>query len=277
MILVTGSTGHVGGELLRALVAGGRPVRGLVRSEAAALPEGVVRAVGDLNVPESLRSALTGVDGLFMMPGYPAGVLAEAAEAGVERVVLLSGGSAVHATDTDNAVSQYMISSEEAVTSSGLDWTILRPTYFMSNTFEWAPQLRAGDVVRAPFADTSVAAIDPLDIAAVAAEVLVGDGHAGQAYRITGPESLLPAERLARLARVLGRELRFEAEPDDEAWARMSAAMPEKYVRAFFSFYVDRTLDESEVLGTVADVTGRPARTFDQWAGVHADAFTRGA
>jgi uncharacterized protein YbjT (DUF2867 family) len=272
MILVSGATGHVGGELVRALAASGQPVRGLVRSETAALPDGVERAVGDLNAPDSLRGPLTGVDGLFLLAGYPDGVLAEAAKAGVEHVVLLSGGSAVSA-DTDNAVSQYMIASEAAVTSSGLAWTILRPSAFMSNTLEWVPQLRAGDVVRAPFADVGIAVIDPFDIAAVAAEALVGDGHAGQAYRLSGPETLLPAERLARLGGVLGRDLRFEAEPNDEAWARMTAAMPEKYVRAFFSFYVDHTLDESAMLDTVATVTGRSPRTFDQWAAAHADAF----
>jgi hypothetical protein len=78
---------------------------------------------------------------------------------------------------------------------------------------------------------------------------------------------------VAVLAGVLGRALRFEAQPDDEARSEMSAAMPPEYVDAFFSFYADGTLDESPVLPTVHELTGRPPRTFEQWARAHADAF----
>jgi len=39
------------------------------------------------------------------------------------------------------------------------------------------------------------------------------------------------------------------------------------------SFFADGKLDESAVLPTVEDVTGRPPRSFEQWARAHADAF----
>ena len=84
------------------------------------------------------------------------GVLAEVRGAGVERVVLLSGSSAASG-DTGNAVSAYMIRSEDAVRESGVPFTILRPFGFMSNALRWRDQLRAGDVVREPFADVAVA------------------------------------------------------------------------------------------------------------------------
>ncbi|WP_246106676.1 hypothetical protein [Pseudonocardia kunmingensis] len=118
-----------------------------------------------------------------------------------------------------------------------------------------------------------VAMIDPADIAAVAATALVADGHEGRVYALSGPESLLPADRVRVLGEVLGRDLRFEAQSDDEAWTEMTARMPEPYVRAFFDFYVDGALDESPVLPTVEEVTGRPPRTFADWARAHADAF----
>jgi hypothetical protein len=72
---------------------------------------------------------------------------------------------------------------------------------------------------------------------------------------------------------VLGRDLRFEAQSDADARAEMSAAMPEEYVDGFFSFFADGKLDESEVLPTLQEVTGRPPRSFEQWATRHADAF----
>jgi len=143
----------------------------------------------------------------------------------------------------------------------------------MSNALEWADQLRSGDVVTAPFAGVRTAQIDPLDIAAVAAAALTTDAHEGRSYRLSGPESLLAADRVAILAHVLGRELRLEPQPDEEAYADMSARMPTEYVDAFFSFFVDGTLDESEVLPTVEEVTGRPPRTFADWAAAHAGAF----
>jgi len=275
MILVTGAAGNVGGEVVRALLDGGQQVRGLTRDGiATGLPAAAERAVGDLDRPDTLGPALDGASGMFLLPGYRdmPGVLAMAGRSGVERVVLLSGGSAGNG-DLTNAVSRYMIRSEEAVRGSGLAWTILRPSAFMSNAFRWLPQLRADDAVRAPFAGVRTAVTDPADIAAVAAVALISGGHDHATYRLTGPESLLPAEQVDILARVLGRPLRFEAQPNDEARKEMTAAMPADYVDAFFRFYVDGELDESMVLPTVPQITGRPARTFEQWARAHAGAF----
>ena len=212
------------------------------------------------------------------MTGSSRGIGAEIARlfaqegAGVAHVVLLSGSSVV-ASDLNNAISRYMIRSEAAVRESGLPWTFLQPSSFMSNTFQWVSQLRASDVVRAPFPRVRVAMIDPYDIAAVAATVLSSQGHAGQSYRLTGPESLLPADRVHILAKVLGRELRFEGQSDAEARAEMNSTMPAEYVDAFLSFFAEGKLDESHVLPTVQEVTGRPPRTFEQWARAHADAF----
>ena len=61
--------------------------------------------------------------------------------------------------------------------------------------------------------------------------------------------------------------------PALEARAEMSQSTPAQYVDAFFRFYVDGTLDESRVLPTVRDVTGRPPRSFAQWAAAHAADF----
>jgi uncharacterized protein YbjT (DUF2867 family) len=278
MILVAGATGNVGAELVRALAGAGEPVRALSRNpDPATAPAGVQAVSGDLNRPESLRDALTGVRAVYLLSGYQdmPGLLAEIARAGAGHVVLQSGSSAV-SEDTSNAISRYMISSETAVRASGLAWTILRPHSFMSNMLQWAPQLRAGNVVRGPFPEVAVTAIDPYDIAAVAARVLLArqpSEHDGQIYRLTGPEPLRPADRVRILGTVLGRDLRFEGQPDAEARAEMSAAMPPEYVEAFFTFFSDGKLDESVVYPAVREVTGRPPRTLGQWARDHAAAF----
>jgi uncharacterized protein YbjT (DUF2867 family) len=195
MILVTGASGNVGAEVTRTVLAAGHEVRALSRqSSAQGIPAGAEIVAGDLNDRSSLRPAFAGADAVFLLAGYPdvAGLLADMRAAGVGRVVLLSTG-AVAGGDLDNDVVRFNVVSEAAVRDSGLDWTVLRPSGFMSNTLQWIPQLRAGDVVRESFADVPIAMIDPFDIAAVAALTLTSDGHNQSSYRLTGPGSLLPA------------------------------------------------------------------------------------
>jgi uncharacterized protein YbjT (DUF2867 family) len=275
MMLVTGATGTVGGEVVRALTDAGEDVRALTRGSASsALPTGVEGVAGDLNRPETLGTALAGVRGVFLLAGYDdmPGVLAEIGRAGVEHVVLLSSGATIGGK-MSNAVARYHILSDRAVRESGVPWTILQPSGFMSNALRWVPQLQAGDVVRAPFPGVRVAAIDPYDIAAVAALALLSTGHDGRSYLLTGPESLLPADQVRVLGAVLGRDLRFEGQSDEEARAEMSSTMPAEYVDAFLRFNVDGEFDDSPVRPTVQELTGRRPRSFEQWAVAHAEAF----
>lgn len=276
MILVTGATGNIGRELVGALAERGEQVRALVRQPENQPPPGVEQVAADLNSPDSMRVALAGVRGLFLLPGYQnmPGTLDEARQAGVEHVVLVSSSS-IEGGDPGNAVTRYMMDSEAAVRASGLAWTFLRSFGFMSNTLQWVPQLQAGDVVRAPWAEVPIAMIDPHDIAAVAAVAFTSAGHDGRHYTLSGPEPLRPADRVRILAEVLGRDLTFEGQPDDEARAEMSKSMPAEYVEAFFSFYSEGTLDESHVRPDVSDVTGRPPRSFRQWAQAHASTFSK--
>jgi uncharacterized protein YbjT (DUF2867 family) len=275
VILVTGATGNAGGGVVNGLLELGVDVRGLVREGSESkLPSGVEAAVGDLNDPESLRGPLEGVSAVFLLSGYD-GIeesLALMRDAGVERVVLLSS-SAAPTGDLDNAVARYHILSERAVRESGLPWTFLQPNSFMTNALRWLPQLKDGDTIHAPFPDVAISTIHPDDLGAVAARALTTAEHEGRTYRLSGPEALRPAEQVAILAKFSGRDLRFEAQTNEEARAEMEAAMPTAYVDAFFEFFVDGTVDETTVHPTVREVTGRGPRTFEDWAEANADAF----
>ena len=92
-------------------------------------------------------------------------------------------------------------------------------------------------------------------------------------YELSGPDSLTAADRVAILGQALCRDLRFEAQTDEEARAEMSATTPARYVDAIFDFYAGGSLDESKVLPAVQELTGQPPRTFSQWAAAHASAF----
>jgi uncharacterized protein YbjT (DUF2867 family) len=275
MILVTGATGNAGGGVVNGLLELDADVRGLVRAGSESqLPEPVEAAPADLNDPESLRGPLEGVSAVFLLSGYE-GIdrsLELMREAGVERVVLLSS-SAAPTGDLSNAVARYHILSERAVRDSGLAWTFLQPNSFMANAYRWLPQLEKGDVIRGPFGDVAIATIDPDDLGAVAARALTTSEHEGNTYRLSGPEALRPAEQVAILAKYTGRDLRFEAQTDEEARVEMEGQMPKEYVDAFFSFFSDGTVDETTVHPTVEQVTGRKPRSFEQWAEAHAVAF----
>ena len=160
---------------------------------------------------------------------------------------------------------------EEAIRDSGIGWTFLRPTAFMSNALNWAPMIAADQVVHAPFAAGRAAVVDPADIAAVAAACLTHDGHNHRVYELTGPEPLSPADQVAILSQVLGRDLRYaEADPADTLAQMVSYGMPEELAHAVIEQFRS-TLEpyNSEPTGDITAVTSRPARSFTDWAQAH--------
>ncbi|MFI1916757.1 NAD(P)H-binding protein [Nocardia sp. NPDC020380] len=272
MIVVSGATGNVGTELVRALARAGEPVRALVRDPGKVTPPPGVEAIAaDLTSPDSLGPVFEEARALFLLPGYP-GVAQAAAKAGVEHIVQLSGVSA-GTGNHGNAVTRYMAASEQEVIESGVAWTILRPCAFDSNALRWLPQLAGGDTVRVTFPQVRTASLDPYDLAAVAARAFADPAYRGEILWPTGPEAQLPAEQVSVLGGLLGRNLHSVELSNDEARADMLADTPPEYVDAFFEFYVEGVIDESVVRPTVEEVTGRAPRTFAQWARIHADDF----
>ncbi len=128
--------------------------------------------------------------------------------------------------------------------------------------------------MRAPFDGVHVATIDPADIAAVAAHALVEGDLGGRALRLSGPESLAPADRVRILGEVPGRALRYDAQSDSEAAAQTcTPRCPPATPTVLPSFFALGTLDESVVQPTVRDVLGREPATFAAWVRAHRDAF----
>ncbi|GAB3988203.1 NAD(P)H-binding protein [Actinoallomurus acanthiterrae] len=276
MILVTGATGNVGRHLVTRLSAAGVAVRALTRDpEAAGLPEGVEAVAGDLADPDSLEAALKGVESVFLVwPFLTAeqapGVL-EAIGRHARRVVYLSSlGVDDEAERQADLINQFHADMERLIEKSGLEWSFLRAGTFAANALGWAEQVRAGDVVRYPFAGAK-AIIHEADIAAVAARTLTEDGHVGAKHILTGPEALTTAERVQAIGEAIGRTLRFEKTPADVARERMLGdGWPPALVDALLSAPDDQP---AAVTSTVEEITGEPARTFRDWAVEHAAAF----
>src|SRR5437660_4540620 len=216
-ILVIGGTGTVGRQVVSRLAATGGRVRALARNPGKAQLSSQVEVVrGDLTFPETLDACLEGIDTVFLVWTAPSAAVAPALERiakRARRIVFLSAPlkTAHPLFQQPNPSRARAELIERLIATSGLDWTFLRPGMFAANALGWwAPQMRAGDVVRWPYLEVPTAPIDERDIAAVAVRTLCEDAHSGAEYVLTGPQSLSQFEQIATLASVLGRSLRIE-------------------------------------------------------------------
>ncbi|MCT7352790.1 SDR family oxidoreductase [Streptomyces sp. 15-116A] len=279
MILVTGATGTVGREVLRRLPAR-PPVRVMAREPGrvtGAAPT-AEKVAGDYRDPGALARALAGVTTAFLVTTDVGGdddarFLRAARTAGVRRVVKLSA-AAVLDPGADDLITRWQRANEDLLRDSGMEWTLLRPRSFMSNTLSWAASVRSEGVVRALYGTSANACVDPRDLAEVAARVLTEDGHAGQAYTLTGPRAITPAEQTDQLGRLLGVPLRFEELTPEQARVALGARCPAPVVEALLhSAERQRAGAKAQVTDTVGEVTGRPAGSFQAWAKDHVEAF----
>ncbi|MET9731074.1 NAD(P)H-binding protein [Streptomyces sp. NPDC006458] len=280
MIVVTGATGNVGRPLVRALVAAGERVTATSRGVAQGdVPAGVLARPADLTDVAGLRPVFDGADALFLQNGGPsahllptAAVLEAAAAGGVKRVVLLSSQGVVTRPDSASH-GRVAHAIEEAVRASGLEWTILRPGGFASNTFAWAESVRASRTVAAPFGDKALPVVDPDDIAEVAALALRSGEHGGQVYELTGPALVTPRQQAAAIGAALGEPVRFVEQSRAQALSLMTRFMPELVAETTLSILAEPNEAERRVGPDVERVLGRPAGSYEEWARRNAPAF----
>jgi uncharacterized protein YbjT (DUF2867 family) len=284
MILVTGATGTIGREVVRLLAAGGERVRAMTRNPAktaASFPSGVEVVRADFTDPESLVVAAEGTKAVFMLsaPGpwviqHDEAMLAAARSAGVRKAVKLS---AIGTGDkSDVKVGDWHLPGEQAVRSSGLAWTVLRPSGFASNALRWADAIRAGAPIPNPTGTGTQGIIDPTDVAEVAARTLTLPDHDGHVYTLTGPELLSVPDMAEQLGQALSRTVETVDMPLEDYRDQLSAAGLDP---AFVETAVNgaRLIAEggnATLTGDVERMLGRPARTFAAWAHDHRAAFT---
>jgi len=232
-VLVVGASGRVGRAVVAELLRLGRRVRALVRRPPPTpFSPDVEVGVGDLTDPDSLTPALAGIEAVFLVwaagPATVSAVVARLARS-VQRVVFLSSP---HQTPhpffrQPNPMAALHASIERELATSGLPSVILRPGMFAANTLHWwAPQIRAGDVVRWPYGAVETAPIDERDIAAVAVRALSEASLAGGDYVLTGPAALSHARQVAVIGEVLGRRLAFHELSPDEFRRETAASWP---------------------------------------------------
>ena len=272
--LITGGTGAIGRSLVAQLLDAGAEVRVTTRDPAkAGFPAAVQVVGGNFASGELPPAAFTGVRKAFVFPALDGvdGFLAQAARAGVEQLVLLSSLAAAgeHERDHGSMSNVHHLAVEQAVAAAGIPATVLRPGDMANNLLFWAWAIKTSGTVHGPYPESAQAPIHEADIAAVAAAALLGDGHAGQTYPMTGPQALTRTEQLAAIGAAIGRELRFVEITPDAFAEQMSQYMPAGAITMLLDYWSDTVAEPDVPLPTVEQVTGRPARTLATWAADH--------
>jgi len=279
-VLVIGSTGRVGREVVTQLRSRDAKITALARNPAAADFSSQVEVVrGDLTVPESLDAHLHSIDAVFLVWTAPPATVApvlQRIEKHARRIVFLSAPlKTPHPFfQQPNPARALAEQIERLIEASGLEWTFLRPGMFASNAVGWwASQIRAGDVVRWPLLAAPTAPIDDRDIAAIGVRALCDDGHAGAEYVLTGPQSLNQLEQLTTIGRAIGRSLRIEEMSPDEARHEWSNSWPPSVINLLLDAWTAAIGLPAFVTSTFEEITGSPPRTFHEWAVDHAAQF----
>ena len=276
-ILVTGATGNVGSAVLGNLGTTEVNLRTLAHDEAKAQSlkdRGVEAVVGDFLEPETLVPALEGVSTVLLItPIHPeqvtqaSNVIEAAKESGNDpRIVRLSVHQASHEAPSRNSRQHAQI--EDEVRSSGLPYTLLRPTTFMQNTLATARTVASEGKIYQPFKDGKLGMIDARDIGEVAAKVLTEEGHEGKVYTLTGPAAISLYEVAEALSEVLGKGVRYVNIPlEDAKRAMLNMGLSEwradvliEYAKAHSEGYSNFTTEDVEQL------TGHPATSYKEFA-----------
>ncbi len=233
MIFLTGATGKIGGETAKQLVAKGAKLRALVRDEAKAADlkaAGVELVVGDIADANTVKRGMDGADKAFLL--LPNGEQQEANEkqftdlavaSGVRQLVKMSSMEAV--ADAETPIPRAHWASEEYIRASGLAWTMVKPNFFMQNLLASAPTIKGQRKFFLPMGNGTTGMADARDIGAVCAEVLTGDGHAGQSYEITGPEVLSFYDVADRFSEVLGEKVEYVPLPMEQFRDKMTGIL----------------------------------------------------
>jgi uncharacterized protein YbjT (DUF2867 family) len=278
--LITGATGDVGCKVVECLLKSGKRPRVFVRNvEKARVRFGnrVDYFVGDLAEPETLETALQGVDTFFLVntgPEIPARdelAASVAKAAGAKRLVKLSSMDVEHGL----ALGVWHERGEAAIRASGVPFTFVRPTGFMSNLLAWSHAIKAEGIVRSSAGDGKRAFIHSDDIAAVSADALMSSEFEDTAISITGPEALTFAEATASIGAAIGKRLTFQPISDEEARRRYAATgASEADIEAHVALW--RAIREGKfgsVTNNVERILGRKPISLDQWALENVDAF----
>ena len=275
-ILVTGATGNIGREVLKQL--DDVPLRAADVDPAAI--EAATQKVRFDFTDASTWDAFDDIEVMFLMrPPALSNIardmvpaLQAAQRAGVGHVVLLSLQGAEHNKVVPHA------KIEAWLRQSGMDWTFVRPSFFMENlSTTHASDIRDRDCLLVPAGSGATSFVAAADVAAVAAAALRNPAeHTGRAWTPTGPQALTYDEVASTLTDVLGRPIRY-GRPGIARYLRHATktlGLPLPMALVTTAIYTLARMGKAGGLtNDVLIVTGKPPMSFAQWAAEHTDVW----
>lgn len=284
-ILITGATGTVGSEVVKDLAATNVKVRAgvhsIIKGDRFRVFPDVDTVEIDFARPETLKAAYTGVTRVFQITPFTQDqveigkkLIDAAKDAGVQHIVKLSASGA----DAKPGIQlgRWHRDVEKHLESSGVNYTLLRPTSFMQNFVNYQGYtIQHESKIYMPLGEGQVSYIDARDIAAVARVVLTESGHEGKAYELTGPAALSVAEVAAIIAKITSRTVTYIDVPEAAARQAMSGMhMPGWMIDAMMELNaINKAGYAANVTDTVKQITGQPARSFADFAQDYAACF----
>jgi uncharacterized protein YbjT (DUF2867 family) len=282
MILVTGASGNVGGAVLQELLKAGAPVRSMYRTaeEAAKAPSGAYAVIADFADRASLDRALTGVNKVFLVCS-PIPQLVELESNVIDasrerRIQHLVQNSALGAGGYNKSFPSWHYVVEQRLLASRIPATVLRPESFMQNIATYhAASIKSDRSFYAAGGNATIAFVDMRDVAAVAAKVLISDGHAGKTYTLTGPEALTYAQVADKLSRLLGTSIKYvDLSPEQLKRSMLQQGMPQWQVDALADLAAYYTEGPgARITEDVRQVLGRDPVRFDTFLADYATNF----
>jgi uncharacterized protein YbjT (DUF2867 family) len=280
-ILVTGSTGAIGSQIVARLAEQGAAVHALVRSlDKAKLPPGVTAVQGDMTDVESMQAALRDVDTLFLLNAVTPDevtqaliTLSVAGEAGIKRLVYFSVFNSDTFTDVPHFTSKYAV--ERMIEQFDLPATVLRPSYFMQNDVSLKDALLEHGVYPMPVGSMGVSMVDTRDIADIAVSSLLRRENSSvplsrETIELVGPEALTGSELAGIWSEVLSKPINYGGNDLEAFESRMRTFAPgwlAREIRIMLArFQRDGMAASRPSVETMSSLLGRPPRSYRDFA-----------
>lgn len=277
-VLVTGAGGGVGSSIIEQLRESGVELRATCRRPDPERWPGVHTCASDLSEPHTMRSALEGVDAVFLysfaQPQALPALVEELAAARVKKVVVLSTIDTTRHEPFVEYNKRRHLAVENAVIDGGFTTVCLRPGAFARNAIRfWAKQIREQRSVGLPFPESQQAPITDQDIAAVAVRALTTSHLDGEKVVLTGPDSLTMREQVGLISQATADLIDIKVLTDSEARVLYGQILPPEYLDLLMGQWAFETTEAALVTRAVRDITGREPVSYREWAIDHRDAF----